>query len=402
MKEGSFRDLFPIFNNEPNLAYLDTAATAQKPKAVIDRITRFYIKENANIHRGVYRLSAEATRLYDGSREEVRGFLNAKKSEEIIFVRGVTEGINLLANILAGNVIKAGDEILISEMEHHANIVPWQLVAKRQGAKIRVLPITDSGELDLSKLDELLSESVKVLSLTHVSNALGTLNPVREIIKKAKEKGIVTHLDGAQAVSHLKVDVQELDCDFYTFSGHKVYGPTGIGVLYGRFDVFKDLPPYQGGGDMIEEVSFEGSTFKGLPDRYEAGTPNICGAIALAEAIKFLGQFSWENLTSHERKLYSSAKEVLKKFQGLRHIGENNSSLGAISFVIDGVHPHDIGTILDSEGVCIRAGHHCAQPLMKRLGLAATARVSFGMYNTQADIDKLEIGLDKIYKIFRK
>ncbi len=400
---NAVREDFPILDTQVGahaLVYLDNAATAQKPQAVIDAVSHYYASTNANIHRGVHYLSAEATDAYDRARVTVAKFLNAAEPRECIFVRGTTEGINLVASSWGRANLRAGDEILLTGMEHHANIVPWQLIAQATGAVIKVIPVTDGGELDLGHLDELLTVRTKILAIVHVSNALGTVNPVRELIARAKKVGAITLVDGAQSVPHLHVDVQALDCDFFAFSGHKLFGPTGIGVLYGKAALLEKMPPYQGGGDMIERVTFEKTTFRGLPERFEAGTPDISGAIGLAAAIHYLEKFDHAALAAHESALLSYATEAVSEVQDIRIIGEAPEKVGVLSFVMEGVHPHDIGTVLDSEGIAIRAGHHCCQPLMQRYKIPGTARASFAFYNTRAEVERLAAALAKVRKLF--
>jgi cysteine desulfurases, SufS subfamily len=394
---------FPILDRQIHgrrLVYLDNGATTQKPQVVIDTEARFYRESNANIHRGVHWLSQHSTDLYDRSRERVRAFLNAARVEEIVFTRGTTEAINLVAYSWGVRNLKAGDEILLSGMEHHSNIVPWQLVAEQTGAVIRVIPVTDVGELDMKAFDELLTGRTRFVGVCHVSNALGTVNPVEEIVRKAHSVGAVVLVDGAQAVAHQVVDVQALGCDFYAFSGHKIYGPTGIGALYGRFELLNAMPPWHGGGDMIHTVSFERSTYAETPQKFEAGTPNIAGSIALAEAIAYVQEVGLENIAAHEADLVAYATSRLAEVPGLRFIGQARQRAGIVSFVVEGIHPHDLGTILDMEGVAIRAGHHCAMPLMTRFGLPGTARASFALYNTREDVDALLAGLHKARRLF--
>ncbi|HVU37524.1 MAG TPA: cysteine desulfurase [Opitutales bacterium] len=400
---ASVREDFPILDTQVGahaLVYLDNAATAQKPQAVIDAVSHYYASTNANIHRGVHYLSGEATDAYDKARVTVANFLNAAEPRECIFVRGTTEAINLVASSWGRTNLKKGDEILLTTMEHHANIVPWQLVAAATGAIIKVIPITDRGELELSQLDQLLTPKVKLLAVTQISNALGTINPVRELVQKAHKVGALVLVDGAQSTPHLRVDVRALDCDFFAFSGHKVFGPTGIGVLYGKAALLEKMPPYQGGGDMIDRVTFEKTTFRGLPERFEAGTPDISGAIGLAAAIHYLAKFDHSALAAYESDLLTYATEAVANVNGVRLIGEAPEKAGVLSFVMEGVHPHDIGTVLDSVGIAIRAGHHCCQPLMKRLGLAGTARASFAFYNTRTEADRLADALVKVKKMF--
>ncbi|MFZ1291833.1 MAG: cysteine desulfurase [Melioribacteraceae bacterium] len=395
---------FPIlsrFVNGKPLVYLDNAATSQKPKSVIDASTNYYTYENANVHRGLHFLSELATESYESARLKVKEFLNAMSVSEIIFVRGATEGINLVSNSLCrANYFKEGDEILISYMEHHSNIVPWQLLCERKKLKLKVVPVNDNGEFIFEEYEKLLSEKTKLVSVVHISNALGTINPVKEIVKKAHEFNIPVLLDGAQAVSHVKVDVQDLDCDFYVFSGHKVFGPTGIGILYGKTEFLDKMPPFQGGGDMIREVTFEGTTYDDLPQKFEAGTPNIVGGIGLGTAIDYLTSFNLNDISAHEDKLLKYATERLLEIEGLRIIGTAKEKASVISFVINGIHPYDIGTIIDTDGIAIRTGHHCTMPLIKRFGLPATARASFSIYNKIEEIDLLYNALLKVKKMF--
>ncbi len=400
---ATVRGDFPILDTQVGahtLVYLDNAATAQKPQAVIDAVSHYYASTNANIHRGVHYLSGEATDAYDKARITVAKFLNAAEPRECIFTRGTTEAINLVASSWGRTNLHKGDEILLTGMEHHANIVPWQMVAATTGAVLKVIPVTDQGELDLTKIDQLLTPKVKLLAITHVSNALGTVNPVRELIQRAHKVGALALVDGAQSSPHLRVDVRALDCDFFAFSGHKVFGPTGIGVLYGKAALLEKMPPYQGGGDMIERVTFDKTTYRGLPERFEAGTPDISGAIGLGAAINYLAKFDHAALAAYESDLLEYATQAVGNVNGIRLIGEAPEKVGVLSFVMDGVHPHDIGTVLDSVGIAIRAGHHCCQPLMQRLGLAGTARASFAFYNTRAEIDRLADGLVKVKKMF--
>ena len=382
------------------LAYLDNAATTQKPRHVIEAVTRYYERDNANVHRGVHLLSERATSAYEQARDKVRWFINAAEPREIVFVRGATEGVNLVAQTWGRRSLRPGDEVLISTMEHHSNIVPWQMVCQATGAVLRVIPMDDRGELLMDEYSRLLNERTRLVSVVHVSNALGTVNPVKEIVSRAHERGVPVLLDGAQAVSHLKVDVRDLGCDFYVLSGHKMFGPTGIGALYGRASLLDEMPPYQGGGDMIRSVSFEGTTYNSLPYKFEAGTPNIAGAIGLGAAIDYLTGPGLAGAAAHERTLLEHATERLSAMPGLRIVGTARQKAGVLSFVVDGVHPHDIGTILDTEGVAIRAGHHCCQPLMQRLGLEATARASLAFYNTTDDIDALVAALARVREVF--
>ena len=386
-------------NGKP-LVYLDNGATSQRPQAVIDTVTRFYAEENANIHRGVHYLSVEATDAYDQARAAVARFLGAKDPRETIFVRGTTEAVNLVARSFLRPRLKPGDEILVTEMEHHANIVPWQMVAAEAGAKVVACPLTEAGEIDAGAFAGLLNERTVLVSFMHVSNVLGTINPVAELVALAKARSLPVFIDGAQAVPHLGVDVTSLGCDFYAFSGHKVFGPTGIGVLWGRAELLSAMPPYQGGGDMIEKVSFEGTTFRGLPERFEAGTPNIAGAIGLGAAVRYLETLDRPALERHENQLAERAREGLGALPGVRLHGRANRRVAVVSFVVEGVHPHDIGTLVDAEGVAIRVGHHCAQPLMRRLGVPATARASFAFYNTAEEVEALVRAVDKARRFF--
>ncbi len=397
---------FPILETKvrgtKRLVYLDNAATTQRPKRVIDTLREFYEKYNSNVHRGAHWLSDLATKMYEDARKTVKNFLNARSHKEIVFVRGTTEGINLIATSFSRGLLKEGDEIIVTEMEHHSNIVPWQLVAQQTGAVLKVIPINDKGELILEELENLITERTKLISVVHVSNSLGTINPVKEITSLAHQKGIPVVVDGAQAVAHIPVDVQDLDCDFYVFSGHKIYGPTGIGVVYGKEEWLDKLPPYQGGGDMIKEVTFERTTYNELPYKFEAGTPNIAGAIGLAEALKWFKQFDINEVHSHENELVQYATELLKEIDGLRIIGEADNKTAVVSFIADGVHPHDIGTGLDMEGVAIRTGHHCTQPVMCHFGIMATARASFAIYNTREEVEIFVDALKKVLKFFRR
>jgi len=398
------RDDFPILKRMVNgkpLVYLDNAATSQKPQAVIDALTQYYTYDNANIHRGLYFLSELATEQYETARLKVKELINAMSVSEIVFVRGATEAINLVASSLCrAKHFKDGDEVLISHMEHHSNIVPWQLMSGRKKINLKVIPINDAGELDMDSFEKMLSEKTKLVSVVHISNSLGTVNPVKKIIEIAHSRGIPVLLDGAQAIPHYKIDVQELDADFYVFSGHKVFGPTGIGVLYGKTEFLEMMPPYQGGGDMIRTVSFEETTFDDIPRKFEAGTPNIAGGIGLGAAIDYLNQFDRNELIAHENILLDYGTEQLLRIEGLRIIGTAREKASVISFVIEGIHPYDIGTIIDTDGIAIRTGHHCTQPIMKRFNVAATARASFAFYNTKEEIDKLVLGILKVKKMF--
>ncbi len=404
MKEDTdLREDFPILSQEVHgkpLIYLDNAATTQKPQAVIDRLSNFLSKENANIHRGVHYLSMNATTLYDEARSSVANFINAESDEEIIFVRGATEAINLVARSFCNEKLEPGDEILITEMEHHANIVPWQLVAGENGARVIPAPITDEGEMDLDQFESLLNERTKLVAFVHVSNALGTINPAKKMVDLAHQKGIPVLLDGAQAVAHQKVDVQDLGCDFYVFSSHKIFGPDGVGVLYGRKELLNKMTPYQGGGDMIEIVSFDGTTFRPSPERFEAGTPNISGAIGLKAAIDYVNDIGWETIHEKESLLKDHAHGSLEKNPSIKLVGTAENKVPVVSFTIDSAHPHDIATILDTKGIAVRAGHHCTQPLMKRLGLSATTRASLSFYNTIDEINQLTEALKEISALF--
>lgn len=404
------RDLradFPIFReggrpdgSDNGLVYLDNGASAQKPQAVIDAIRDFYATGYANIHRGVYRLSENATAAYENGRRTVARFLNAGHAEEIVFVRGTTEGMNLLAQTFGRRRLGAGDAVLVTNLEHHSNIVPWQLLCEQTGAELKVLPIDDQGALILDGLDDLLDAGVKLVSVAHVSNALGTILPVREIIAAARARGIPVILDGAQSAPHLAVDVQELDCDFYVFSGHKIYGPTGIGAVYGKRGLLEAMPPWHGGGDMIEQVSFAGTTYAPVPQRFEAGTPNIAGVVGLAAALDYVSAIGWDEIERHGAELVEYGQRVLGEIEGLTVVGPAGPKVPVFSFVIDGIHPHDAGTILSASNIAIRAGHHCAQPLMDRLGLPATTRASLGLYNTTADLDALVAAIANLKEFF--
>ncbi|HEV3447691.1 MAG TPA: cysteine desulfurase [Gemmataceae bacterium] len=397
------REDFPILRQKIHgkpLVYLDNAATAQKPQVVLDVVNRFYKTENSNVHRGVHWLSQKATEDYEAARVKVQRFLNAAQAREIIFVRGTTEGINLVAQSFGRTHVRAGDEIVISHMEHHSNIVPWQILCEEKGAVLRVVPIDDRGEFLFEEYERLLNERTRLISVVHLSNSLGTINPVRKIIELAHSRNIPVLVDGAQAVPHINVDVQELDCDFYTFSGHKLYGPTGIGVLYGKAGLLEAMPPYQGGGDMISSVSFEKTTYNVLPHKFEAGTPHIAGVIGLGAALDYVTAAGLDTIAAHEHQLLQYATDALQEIPGLRLIGTAHDKAGVLAFVMDNAHPHDIGQILDQEGVAIRTGHHCCQPVMDRFGVPATARASLGIYNTKEDIDALVAGLHKVKEMF--
>ena len=367
---------------------------------MLEVLQRYYTQDNANIHRGVHELSQRATAAYEGAREKVQRFLNAASSREIIFVRGTTEAISLVAHSFGGANVREGDEILVSTMEHHSNIVPWQILCDAKKARLRVIPVSDRGELEMESFDRLLSPKTRLVSVAHLSNALGTLNPVKQIIRKAHARGIPVLLDGAQAAARVKLDVRDLDCDFYALSGHKLYGPTGIGVLYGKADHLEAMPPFMGGGDMISSVTFERTTYNKLPYKFEAGTPHIAGVIALGAAVDYVDSIGLEAIASHEEELLHRATEGVLSIPGLRVIGTAKEKAGILSFVMEGIHPHDLGTILDQQGIAIRAGHHCTQPLMERFGIPATARASFGMYNTPQEVDALTEGLGKVREVF--
>ena len=394
---------FPILQQKAygrQLIYLDNAATSQKPKAVMDAILRYYEHENANIHRGVHYLSIKATEEYEAGRKAAQLFLNAARPSEIIFVRGTTEAINLVAQTYGRVHVGAGDEVLITAMEHHSNIVPWQLLCNEKNAKLRVAPINEQGELILEEFEKLLSPRTRLVAIGHVSNALGTVNPVKQIVAMAHARNIPVLVDGAQAAPRMPVDVRDLDCDFYAFSAHKSYGPTGIGVLYGKLALLESMPPYQGGGEMISSVSFEKTLYNKVPHKFEAGTPDMSGAVGLHAALDYLNDLGMEHIAAHERELLTYATEKISAIRGVRIVGTAKEKTGVLSFVMEGVHPHDIGTILDQEGIAIRTGHHCAQPLMERYGIDATARASFGIYNTKQEVDALARGIEKVGEVF--
>ena len=392
---------FPILDQEINgapLAYLDNAASTQKPKAVIDAICNYYNKDHSNVHRGVHTLSVRATELYEQSRSKIAQFINANSSNEIVFTRGTTESINILASSLSKS-IGEGDEILISTMEHHSNIVPWQELSLKTGANLKVIPINELGEIKLDHLEGMLNDQTKLISITHTSNTLGTINPIKEIIKMAHLKDTKVIIDGAQAIAHQNIDVQDLDCDFYAFSGHKLYGPTGIGVLYGKENLLNELPPYQFGGEMILQVTFEHTSYNSLPYKFEAGTPNIAGSIGLGSAIDYLESIPFDLCQQHEMSLHNYALEKLKSVDGLQLIGESSEKSPIISFIIENIHPHDIGTILNQKGVAVRTGHHCTMPLMDYFSIAGTIRASFSFYNTIQEIDQMIDALDTACKM---
>ena len=397
------RTLFPILARTvagKPLVYLDSAATTQKPQPVLDTLSRYYAAENANIHRGVYQLSQDATQAYEGARGKVAAFLNAAEPAEIIFTRNATEGINLVAQSFGRRQVGEGDEVVVSAMEHHSNIVPWQMLCEEKGARLRVVPITDAGELMLDELASLLGPRTKLVSIVHLSNSLGTVNPVRQVVDLAHAQGVPVLIDGAQAAYHMPLDVQAIGCDFYVVTGHKLYGPTGIGALYGRRSLLDAMPPYQGGGDMISSVTFARTTYNAVPHKFEAGTPHIAGAIGMGAAVDFITGVGFEAIAGHEGQLLDYATDALLAVPGLRLIGTAREKASILSFVLDGVHAHDIGTIVDTEGIAIRTGHHCTQPVMDRFGVPATARASLAMYNTAEEIDQLVAALTKVREIF--
>lgn len=384
------RSEFPILSRKVNgqpLVYFDNGASSQKPQSVISAISKYYTYENSNIHRGIHTLSQEATTAYEEARTTVQQFINAKHAHEVIFTKGTTDSINLIASCFGKKYLTVGDEIIISTMEHHSNIVPWQMICEEKGAILKVVPINDKGEFLMEEYENLLSDNTKLVAITHVSNTLGTINPVQEIIRKAHQHGALAIIDGAQAVPHTKVDVQKLNCDFYAFSGHKMFGPTGVGILYGKEDLLNDLPPYQGGGDMIKTVTFEKTTYNELPHKFEAGTPNIVGGIGLAVAINYMNKIGIDKIEAYEHELLSYATDQIKQIEGVRIIGEAEKKASVLSFVVDGTHPSDIGMIIDKLGIAIRTGHHCTEPLMNRFNIPGTARASFAFYNTFEEVD---------------
>jgi len=398
------RQDFPILKRKIRgkpLVYLDNAASSQKPKAVIDAITRLYSEDYANVHRGVHELSQRSTEAYEGARLKVRRFINAGSEREIIFVRGATEAVNLVAQTHGRVQVRAGDEVLITTMEHHSNIVPWQILCEEKGAHLRVAPINDRGELILDELEKLLGPRTRLLALAHVSNALGTINPVREIIRMAHQRDVPVLLDGAQAVPHMAIDVRELDVDFYAFSSHKMFGPSGVGVLYGKEALLEAMPPYQSGGDMISSVTFEKTTYNRLPYKFEAGTPNIADVVGLGAAIDYLDGIGMEAIGAYEHELLDYGTQALSEIPGLELVGTAREKAAVLSFTLEGVHPHDVGTILDQDGIAVRTGHHCAQPVMDRFGIPATARASLAFYNTKAELDLLVAGIHKVIEVFR-
>lgn len=397
------REDFPVLHQMVNgkpLVYLDNAATTQKPQAVIDALVRYYSADNSNVHRGVHTLSQRATEDYDSGRSKARQFLNAASDEEIIFVKGTTDGINLVAHSYARQHLGEGDEIIISTMEHHSNIIPWQVLCQEKGAHLRVIPISDAGELLMDEYESLLSSRTKLVAITHVSNVLGTVNPIKQIVEMAHSQGVPVLVDGAQATPHMPVDVQKLGCDFYVFSGHKIYGPTGIGVLYGKVELLEAMPPYQLGSDMIKSVTFERTVYNDLPYKFEAGTPNIAGVIGMGAAIDYLTEIGMDRIDNYEHGLLEYGTECLSGIDGVKIVGNAPGKASVLSFVMDCAHPHDIGTILDTEGVAIRTGHHCAQPLMNRYGVPATARASLSFYNTRDEVDLLVKAIDRVIEVF--
>ena len=397
------REDFPILHQEVNgkpLVYLDNAATSQKPKSVIDSIEKYYSGYNSNIHRGVHTLSENATEAYESARIKVRDFIHANSTKEIVFVRGATEAINLVAQSFGRNTLGSEDEIIITELEHHANIVPWQLLSQQTGAKLKYVPINDNGELVESEYKKLLNEKTRIVAVGHISNALGTINPIENMINLAHEYGAKVLIDGAQATSHTSVDVKKLDCDFYVFSGHKLFGPTGIGVLYGKEDLLEKMPPYQGGGDMIKMVTMKETQYNELPHKFEAGTPNISGVIGLGAAIDYVNKIGLENIGNHEKQLLDYANQMASEITELKFIGTAKNKTSILSFTLDGIHPHDVGTILNNEGIAIRTGHHCAMPVMEYFQIPATSRASFSFYNTHAEVDVLIEGINKCSKVF--
>lgn len=401
---SKIRKQFPILNqkvNGKNLVYLDNAATNQKPQRVIDALTAYYEKDNANIHRGIHTLAERATKAYEATRHSMQGFIGAKHVEEIIFTRGVTESINLVASSYGRAFLKAGDEVIISGMEHHSNIVPWQMICEEKGAILKVIPVSEAGELDLDAYRKLVTTKTKIVAVNHASNSLGTINPIKEIIDIAHKHEAVVLIDGAQASAHLTVNVQELDCDFYCISSHKMYGPTGTGILYGKKELLEKMPPYMGGGEMIKEVTFAKTTYNDIPYKFEAGTPNIADVIALNEAISFINELGKENIAAHEAELLAYTVEKLPTLQPVKLIGTAKHKVGVQSFIIDGIHHFDIGQMLDARGIAVRTGHHCTQPLMDQFGIEGTVRASYSVYNTKGEVDQLVEGLERIIKFLK-
>lgn len=400
---NKIREDFPILSRkvyDKPLVYLDNAATVQKPHSMVEVLVNEYFSCNANVHRGVHYLSQKATELHEASREVVRAFINAKSINEVIFTPGTTGSINMLASTFGQGFLKEGDEVIVSTMEHHSNIVPWQLLEINRGIKLRVIPISDAGELDLDALEQLISKRTKLISIVHISNVLGTINPIKKIIDRAHADNIPVLVDGAQSISHLKIDVQALDVDFFAFSAHKAYGPTGVGVLYGKEEWLDRLPPYQGGGEMIQRVSFEGTTFNELPFKFEAGTPNFVGTTGMAKALEYMQDLGLDAIAQHEHELLTYATQRLKEVEGLRIYGEAQEKSSVISFLVGNIHPFDLGTLLDRLGIAVRTGHHCAQPLMERYGIEGTVRASFALYNTKEEVDVLVEGIQKVSKMF--
>ncbi len=403
MNINEIRAQFPTLHREVNgkpLVYFDNGATSQKPQYVIDRITQYYTDENANIHRGVHTLSQEATSNYESARKTIQEYIGASSEVEIIFTKGTTDSINLVAHSF-GELMQSGDEVVISAMEHHSNIVPWQMLCEKKGCKLKILPMNEQGELMLDELDELLTDRTKLVAVTHISNSLGTINDVEKIISKAHDNGAKVLIDGAQSVQHLNVDVGKLDCDFYAFSGHKLFGPTGVGILYGKRELLEQMPPYQGGGDMIKEVTLEKTTYNTLPHKFEAGTPNIAGGIGLGAAFEFLSKLDMSALVEHEQDLLDYATEQLKKIDGLKIYGTAKTKTSVVSFLIEGTHPYDVGTLLDKLGIAVRTGHHCTQPVMNFYNIPGTIRASFAFYNTREEIDRMIAALDRIIPMLK-
>ena len=404
MIDGKIKRDFPTLNQKINgkkLIYLDNAATTQKPKIVLEAIDNYYKENNANIHRGVHTLSQNATELYENARKKIAKFINSENEKEIIFVRGATEAINLVSNSYVRPLLNSGDQIIISQMEHHANIVPWQIVCDEKNAELKILPMNQNGELIINELESMINEKTRFIAINHVSNSLGTINPIENIIKIAHKHNIKILVDGAQAVQHIPIDMKKIDADFYCFSGHKIYAPSGIGILYGKKKLLDEMLPYQGGGDMIKSVTFEKTIYNDVPNKFEAGTPNISGAIALGAAIDYITNLGIKNIAKHETELLEYATEEINKINGVRIIGNAENKASVLSFVIDNVHPHDVGTIMDAEGVAIRAGNHCNQPVMDFYSIPATARASFAIYNTKEDVDKLIAAITKTIEVFR-